>query len=279
MGLTLFDWQSSEVPDIETLAKGIEIDVGLVSSGNMAILTLPITGGDIYISGQKVSIFAVTDINLKGRTIFLNNRNNLAPLSIPGSTKSPASTSEGDIFATPKSNINVGTLNHDTGSGIVSILPASGYYCAFDNIVGNNGVTIAATPTIIGFNNIRLKDSYYQSVPNNAANSGVVQVIQDGVYEISYGANFTRIAGIALTAELSVKSELYINGVALPGSATRDSNINETLSDTTFGMTASTLAVLKAGDLITLRANKEISTNHTVRTNNNEVWIMIIKLR
>lgn len=278
MSLILLEWSDpSTFPDIGQLSNGVEIDTGIISSGNLAILTVPITGGDVYVSGQKVSLFAVSDINMKGHTVFANNRNNLAPIQIKGSIINPATTNEGDLFSSPKSNQNISIVNYDSGSGIVAFAIASGYYCAFDKIVGGDGVTIGSVATIIGFNNIRVKDSQYQSVPNNAANSGIIQVVQDGTYQISYGANFTRTAGTTSTAGIAIKSELFINGVALPGSASRDGGVNQ--AGVTFGMSANTITTLKAGDQITLRALKEITTAPTVRTNNNECWITVTKLR
>lgn len=280
MNLILLEWQSDNIPNLSDIARGVEVDTGIATSGNLGLVTLSEYKSDIYVSGQRVFIFAATDINLRGRTTFGNNRNTLAPVKVVPQDKVPIITEEGEILmspAGPRPNGGPGQLFLDTGSGIASISIGSGYYAAYDDIIGNNGVTIGSSATIVGFNTIKVKDSYYQSAPNSPNNSGIVQVIQDGLYQISYGANFTKIAGTANTAGLTVKSELFINGIALPGSATRDGSINQ--ANVTFGMSANTIAVLKAGDQITLRALKEITTTPTIRTNNKEVWITVIKLR
>lgn len=276
--IILLEWESSDVPSPENLTSGIEIDTVILASGNFGIITRPLTGGNIYVSGQQVFIAASTDINLKGRTVFANNRNNIAPIKIVPANQSPSSTEEGELImspAGPRPDGGIGQLFLDTGSGIAPFVTASGFFFAYDNIIGNDGVRIGAAATIIGFNTEVIKDRQFMHVLNAAA-SGIIAVTNNGIYRTIYNASFTKI-DTGTTTPTQVKAQLYINNVAYGPSVSYDINANNTNNIMTCN--ALTYVVLKAGDQITLKANKITNTGSTVRTNNNECWIIMEKIR
>ncbi len=267
--------------DPPVLGPGFEnIDTGIVGSGHLGLATLPVTGGDIYVSGQNVRVYAVDNINLRGRTTLGNNRNNVAPLQFLPQAKVPASTNEGElIFAGASSRVDagMGRLFFDTGSGIATLSVGSGYFFAMDNLVGGDGVRIAsaAAGTTLGFNTVMIKDIQYQHIISAAA-SGIITVTQDGLYEISYSATFVK-TDTGTTVPTTIKTQLARNNSAYSPSSAYDINANNTNPNAT--CVCHTMMLLQAGDQITLRARKETNATAVVRTNNGEVWILIKKLR
>ncbi len=217
-----------------------------------------------------------------GKVIFSNViANNHAPINISGVTSLASfmtGATTGDIAMQNPGNEagpGAGRLWLNTGSGLAPISVGSGYFLAYDNLPDGLGVSVANSATILGFNTQVVRDRQYQHDPTGLTpTSGTITVTNDGLYEVTYSAGFTYTAASVTTASV-IQCQIYKNNAAYNPSTAYAGNTGTT--NTIRSCSATTLMYLVAGDQITLQALR--ATGGAARTNNNEVWILIKRLR
>lgn len=148
-----------------------------------------------------------------------------------------------------------------------NICSCSGYFMAYSD--GTQVVT--ATPVVLNLNQEIVKDlGQYTHITG----SGFVQVKSDGLYEINYGANFTK-SGIS-TGPCEVVTEIYQNANKIPGSIQFATIVNSVNPD--IGTSASTMAWLTDLDQLSLRAGKITNLGAIVDTIPSGVWLSVTRL-
>lgn len=282
--------------DITVQAAGTNSDVLLKATQRIDLQNTSASGPIVLFSQSDTTfktqtgsvIFTPRSANASatdGKAIFSNVvSNNKSPITISGVNQVEAlmtGATTGDFgMQNPgvEAGPGMGRLWLNTGSGMAPVAVGSGFFLAYDNIAGSNGVSINTTATTLGFNTQLVVDRQYQHIPNvETPTSGQIIVTNAGLYEISYNAGFTYTASSVTTAVV-IKCELFINGISSVTSGpsiTYASTVGTT--NESLGCAATTLKFLNAGDKLTLTALR--ANGGATRTNNGEVWIMIRRLR